>query len=200
MELVSEEEQRTRRVEMQSTNRTKKKRKPKTMPVSLRTRLESKLLPLGGSRVIGQVDPHAAVIAQRGHLFPQRVRMRRGEPHHCHFNAAELWASSMDKYQLVTGYALDGDKWLSHSWVVDGKNLYETTHRFDRYFGVELGSFLAFKFWVENVIDLYYLDRELPSSFWESHPGIAKYLDELAQLPKEEWFRRMRAESQGLCA
>jgi hypothetical protein len=183
------------------TTKNGEKRQPKTTPARVRKSLEEKLLALGGSKVIWQgYDPQAALIVARGQLFSQRVRTRRGEPHRCHGNAAELWASGIDRYQLVTGYALSGGKWVSHSWVVEGKSLYETTHRFDRYFGVVLPPLLAHKFWFENFYVQQYPDGAPPAEFWENRPGIVSLGRTVAAMPHEEWVRLMRAQSRGHCA
>jgi hypothetical protein len=186
------------------TNRTEKSGKKfqqKAVPARLRRLLEGKLLPLGGSQVIWQSsDPHAALIAARGEEFPQRVRMRRGEPNRCHVNAAELWAGATDRYQLATGYALSADHWVGHSWVVDAKNVYETTLRFERYFGVVLPPFLALKFWFENFYVHYYPDGKPPADFWDSRPGVVALMDQFARLPKEDWSRAMTGCSQVRCA
>jgi hypothetical protein len=173
----------------------------KVTSAPIRRQLQRKLLSLGGSSVVGQGrDPHAQLIAARGELFPQRVRLRRGEPHRCHANAAELWATATDRRVLATGYALSGDRWVSHSWVVDGKALYETAFRFDGYFGAALPPLLAFKFWFENVYAEDYPDRDPPPGFWESRPGIVALVEAIGQLPREEFFRRMTAWQHGVAA
>ena len=184
-----------------SATRKTKERRPTPIPARLRRRLERKLLSLGGSEVIWQAcDPDAALISDRGQRFSQRVRMRRGEPHRCHANAAESWAGATDKYQVVTGYALGGDRWVSHSWVIDGNNLYETTHRFDRYFGVVLPRLRALKFWFENVLIRDYPGGDARREFWESRPGVLARVREMGRLPGDEFVRRMEAGSPGGCA
>jgi hypothetical protein len=165
----------------------KKKQEPITVPAAVRKRLEARLLSLGGSRVIWEApDPEAALIADQGQPFSQRVRMRRGEPSRCHANAAELWAGAADRYQLVTGYALSGDRWVSHSWVIDGDTLYETTHRFDRYFGVVLPPLGALKFWMENVFVHDYPGGDAPPEYWESRPGVLALVREIVRRPRGE--------------
>src|SRR5437879_2061496 len=73
--------------------------RPEATPARLRRRLERKLLAVGGSEVVWQGrDPHAALIAARGQLCTQRVRVRRGEPYRCHANAADRWATGTDRY------------------------------------------------------------------------------------------------------
>jgi hypothetical protein len=69
-------------------------------------------------------------------------------------------------------YALDRGRWVSHSWVVDSNTLYETTCRYERYFGAALPPLLAYKFWFENVFAVDYPDGEPPPGFWESRPGL----------------------------
>ncbi len=183
------------------TNSDGTQNRPQVIPAEVRNRLERKLLSFGGSSVIWQgFDPQAALVANKGHIFDQRVRMKRGIPHRCHENAAELWALAMDKYQLVTGYGLSGDKWFAHSWVVDGKYLYETTGRLDRYFGVKLEPLLAHKFWFDNFYAHYYLDREPSPGFWQDRPGIVALFEAAAQMPKEEFYRQFEECSHGLCA
>jgi hypothetical protein len=144
---------------------------PKTTPARVRKRLEAKLFPLGGSKVVclGN-DPHTALIAEQGELFSQQVQMRPGQPHDGHSNAAALWAGNIVEYQLVTGYALSGDHWYAHSWVIEGNTLYETTHQFDRYFGVVLPLIRAHKFWMENFYIPSFPNEPPPPTFWEKYP------------------------------
>lgn len=163
---------------------------PQITPACLRSRLERKLLSMGGSRVLWQGnDPQAQLIGVRGELFAQPVLMKRGEPNRCHANAADLWARAKDKYQLVTGYALTNSRWFSHSWVVDGKNLYETNKRFDRYFGAVLPPLLALKFWFENFFVKAYPSQETPPGFWEDRPGILEMVSQVAQMSRAELIR-----------
>jgi hypothetical protein len=68
--------------------------------------LEEKLLSFGGTEVtFHSPELFAARLLDRGELFTQRIRFRRGAPHQCHSNAAELWAQDVDNHQLITGYA-----------------------------------------------------------------------------------------------
>jgi hypothetical protein len=126
--------------------------------------------------------------------------MKHGKPHECHSNAADLWAKGTDKYRLVTGYALMDNHWVSHSWVVDDKKLYETTHRFDLYFGAELAPLLAFRFWVENVLAKFEKGWEPPPGFLEKRQGIVALAEAVASMPKEEFYRQLEECSKGLCA
>jgi hypothetical protein len=96
------------------TKTKSRKPSPKVTPAQLRRRLEQKLLAVGGSAVLWQgSDLDASLIAACGRPYNQRVRMRRGEPHQCHANAADLWATGTNRYVLVTGYALTVQRWSS---------------------------------------------------------------------------------------
>jgi hypothetical protein len=186
--------EKNRMTRTRTTREEAREARPKTTPARLRRRLEGKLLPLGGTRVACPMyDPDAALIAAQGQLFTQPVRMRRGAPHRCHGNAAVLWARAMDRYQLATGYALSGGVWVSHSWVVDGKNLHETTCRFDRYFGVVLGRIRALSSWMRNFFTPYYPDLNPPAEFWEDRPGIPDLCRQVTMMPKDEVFRQLPA-------
>jgi hypothetical protein len=177
------------------------KRQRDATPTAIRKRLEGKLLSLGGSCVLWQGDgARATFIAARGRPFTLPVRMRRGEPHRCHGNAADLWARGTEKCQLVTGYALAGDAWLSHSWVVGSDNLYETTRRFERYFGAPLEPLLASMFWVDNFFVDCLRRGGLPPGFWQERPGLCDVMGAAGLLPRDELERRMTAQSHGRTA
>jgi hypothetical protein len=176
----------TKKSAKKTTSERNTKPRPVPIPTEVRIRLERSLLTLGGAKIVWQdSDPHAALVAAKGQLFPQPVQLRHGMPNRCHTNAADLWAGAPDKYQLVTGYALSGDRWVSHSWVVEGETLVETTYRFDRYFGVTLHPFLALKFWFENVYEPVCRDGE-PPDFWEGRFGVLELIAKMRQMPQEE--------------
>jgi hypothetical protein len=120
------------------------------------------------------------------------MQMRQGIPNGCHINAPGLWASQVDKCQLVNGYALGGDRWVSHSWVVEGNNLYETTYQFDRYFGIALNPLLALVFWVDNVHNRFFPDGDAPDDFWKKHLGILAMGMALEALPRETYDKLMK--------
>jgi hypothetical protein len=105
----------------------------------------------------------------------------------------------MDKYRLVTGYALKNGLWVSHSWVVDDKSLYETTVKFDRYFGIVLVPAMALDFWHLYVEDYYFPDGEKPVGLHEKYPAIAGLIALLVRLPREEWVRQLTTNTQGSC-
>jgi hypothetical protein len=90
-----------------------------------RGRLATRFLGLGGDRVlVEKQDPHLRDVLARGRLFPQRVQRCPGYRHECHANAAGIWSGAVNKFQLVTGFALSDKTWWSHSWVVSGETLF----------------------------------------------------------------------------
>jgi hypothetical protein len=122
----------------------------------------------GGGRLLRTgPDPYAADVLARGDLFDLPVRQRPGEPNRCHANAAELWARDVDRYRPGTGYALTGDVWVTHSWVVDGGRLYEFNGRRERYFGVQLEPDEALRFWMSQLLG----DR---------YPGVLRLINGVA--------------------
>ncbi len=169
------------------------KRRPNSSTMRNRKHLEKTLLALGGVRIIGpENDAHAALITARGRLFSQEVHMRCGQQECPHRNAAELWASDINKHQLVTGYALSGDTWTPHIWVVDGEKLYETTHRSDRYFGVDLPKTFALLFWIDNYY-MVHLANGRPPDFRDKHHPLMSLWDSLSSLPRDEYYRLLVA-------
>ena len=58
--------------------------------------LASRLLALAGERVfVQEPDPEEKILLARGRLFSEPVRLRLGEEHACHRNAAELWGRAV---------------------------------------------------------------------------------------------------------
>jgi hypothetical protein len=116
--------------------------------------LGEKLLQIGGERVVWrECEPHLDDLAAHGELMTGRVRKRRGQPNECHTNAAEIWASDVDRYQICTGYGLSTDgRWRQHSWLRDAKGLIETTVSRTHYFGIVLTPQSAAHFWLVNFL------------------------------------------------
>lgn len=127
------------------------------------------------------VDPHANLILSHGQLLMLPVKMRRGKHNRCHGNAADIWARSPDKYQLVTGYGLNDKIWRSHTWVVDGKFIYETTTSRERYFGVVLEPGAATKFWLANYEPLRDPERTLTPAFFKPYQRILPLMAQLLE-------------------
>jgi len=159
------------------SNRKKRKgttRKPREQAsvgvVPLSTAIAKRLLSFGGNYVVWlHDDQHAQLLLTRGKLFTQRVRLRRGESNGCHTSAAVLWAQDLRRNQLVIGYALAHGNWVSHAWVFrDERTVYETTHRYDQYFGAVLTPPEALNFLLSN----YPGALCKPPKFWAQFPGL----------------------------
>ena len=113
-----------------------------------------KLLTFGGFEVcMPFVEEDAKKILERGQLwYGDKCIMMKGEPSHCHSNAAYLWQANKDRaldgpyrqqVAIATGYALSKDgMWRQHSWVMLRKSrsvqVVETTARRIAYFGFVL--------------------------------------------------------------
>ena len=141
----------------------------------LRDQLEQKLLSLGGKRVIWRaVEPDLPELLERGQLFAEPVKLRRGRQGGCHENAAKLWAKDVHRTRLLTGYGLSDDGlWRQHSWVVQKGVLLETTRKRTLYFGIALDPEPALKFWFENYANVYYWNEQ-------DYEWIGKYPGPLA--------------------
>jgi hypothetical protein len=119
--------------------------------------LAAKLLSIGGEKVVFQgSDPHIEDLLDKGALFQEEVKLDIGESNRCHTNAADIWGRDVDRFKLVTGYALAGKCWVPHSWVLDGDRLIETTTRRDVYFGIILEGEKALAFWFANFLQSRY--------------------------------------------
>ncbi len=104
--------------------------------------LRDKLLAFGGEQAcMPYTEEDYDAIMQRGQLFYGKgTRFRKGEPCHCHSNAAYLWDVNRGHCQIATGYALSDDgMWRQHSWVVQPLTtkwrVWETTVSRVAYFG-----------------------------------------------------------------
>ncbi|GHP00741.1 hypothetical protein KSF_107880 [Reticulibacter mediterranei] len=104
--------------------------------------LEQKLLAHGGTRMVYVNEPDLAQLLERGEVFEGRAKLVRGEPGHCHSNAARLWNEQRAELSIATGYALSEDGlWRQHSWLVrtqpkgSQRQLIETTIRRIKYYG-----------------------------------------------------------------
>ncbi len=116
-------------------------------------KLETKLLAIGGSKVLSVWDPHLDQTLEFGRIFDTKRRKRLYGPlQECHCSSAiEYLSSHIDRgkptCKIATGWALYSDgRWVSHSWVWDGKRILETTVEFDVYFGIALSPSQARSF------------------------------------------------------
>ena len=123
--------------------------------------LEEKLLSLGGQtfpRPEGFFDPDLDLILLAGQVWkPRRIRRIEGVPHRCHANAILhfLWDQHFGSgsKQIVTGYAVTGGLWHQHSWLWDGRHVWEGTGRRDLYFGAILQGDYLTRFVLSGLMD-----------------------------------------------
>lgn len=100
--------------------------------------LNQLLLSYGGCTTNVQFDNETLPILERGKLFTNIVKHHIGTPGQCHRNATDLWDNNSERLLLCTGYALNGDKWYCHSWLIDTKDnkLIETNPvTYEKYYG-----------------------------------------------------------------
>jgi hypothetical protein len=110
-----------------------------------------KLLSISGKKVcVYYVDIATDDIALKdGEIIDYTgiVKKRGCEEHRCHTNSAKLWRRHPKKYKLATGYGLDEDIWIGHSWLLNAKKqIVETTYPFELYYGVVMDTVEAEKF------------------------------------------------------
>jgi hypothetical protein len=119
----------------------------------LMAELDRKLIINGGTKITHrQSEPYAEMLVTRGYLFLLPVKRRAGKVGHPDSSAAAVWARNIDKFALVTGYALTAGTWVPRSWVVDRKTLYDTEAPADRYFGARLDRHEAIQFWLTTYL------------------------------------------------
>lgn len=98
--------------------------------------LKFKLLSIAGSDVRQPYsDEETALLIAQGTLIKSLIKVSRGRPHRCHFNAAVRWLKN-PKATILFGYQNPGgDIWTQHSWNVCDGIILDT---FDRalYYGV----------------------------------------------------------------
>lgn len=116
--------------------------------------LKEKLLNIGGNRVAWLPnDSHLPNLVKEGRSFSLDKRKKvKGEVNHCHANTARLFLK-MENISIITGYALNGDVWIQHSWGYDGKRVVETTSPFNAYYGVVLSGLDITKFVIGELGD-----------------------------------------------
>ena len=116
--------------------------------------LKDKLLAIGGNRVAWlPIEPHLSALIKDGQSFSLDKRKKTsGEVNHCHANAARLFLKKKN-VSIVTGYTLNSEVWIQHSWGYDGKKIIETTSLFDAYYGVILSGLDITKFVIGELGD-----------------------------------------------
>jgi len=143
-------------------------------------RFAAHLFEIGGDRLVWFDDDDAEAFLWDERLFTAEVRMRRGRRNRCHGNSAKLWGKDTDRRQIGTGYALSDDgTWRRHSWVLQGKRLYETTVPRERYFGVVLTPKDSLCFFLSTFVAEQYPDlRTIPAGFFDPYPGVLALIKE----------------------
>lgn len=80
-------------------------------------------------------------LMREGKLYePKRIVWLPGKPQWCHENCARIWDEDRETTRIVTGYAYSGREWFRHTWLLNAKSgaVWETSYRFDKYFGYTL--------------------------------------------------------------
>jgi hypothetical protein len=118
-------------------------------------KVESVLLGIGGTRVVGMgVNWYAGKLAEHGRQFRTNgLRAKIGRASCCHGNVAELFFSP--RYQnahIVNGYGLSDDGiWRHHSWLLHQGRIIETTKARKVYYGYQLTNDEAIPFCWRNI-------------------------------------------------
>lgn len=100
--------------------------------------LESKLLAIGGKRLVYMPTPLLDEIVAQGFLFEyDQIGIVSGLPNDCHENALKVVKSYPETCRLAHGFGLSEDGlWRNHSWVMREKSLIETTVPRIKYYGI----------------------------------------------------------------
>ena len=99
------------------------------MEGNLARRLRRRLLAIGGSDVVVSPDTYLPDVVDHGRMFADAgMRIVRGLPNQCHYNAARLWLAGRCS-NIATGYylCLDG-RWWQHSWGMTRAGVILDTH------------------------------------------------------------------------
>jgi len=118
------------------------------MAANLAMRLRRNLLAIGGYEVVVRPDTYLLDVVNRGQLFEDaHIRIVRGLPNQCHYNAARLWLRGRCS-NIATGYYLCFDgRWLPHSWGVTRAGVILDSHSGGRlYFGTVLDDLRGLAF------------------------------------------------------
>ena len=109
-------------------------------------KLKEKLLAIGGQMVIWMPNEiYMSALSDQGIEYTtNKIKKVRGEVNHCHANTAKLFLRK--SVQIITGFALNEDRWIRHSWAYDGEKILETTFKFNAYYGIKLEGLEITKF------------------------------------------------------
>lgn len=103
-------------------------------------KLRSKLLGHAGEEVLLRVTTQEIDrLLARGEIHAGKgAGLRRMQANRCHFNAAKLFLAGRAA-KVVSGFALSGGLWRSHTWVLNSRGrIIETTEPREAYFGAVL--------------------------------------------------------------
>ena len=111
------------------------------------------MAPLG---IIWQDNPLNDLILAKGAIVvPAVIKNCKGRPHLCAENCAALFWVHFPKYRIATGYCYQSGMWGSHSWLMDGQEIVETTSTREVYFGVVLDEIDLTNFVINNFLSVF---------------------------------------------
>lgn len=113
--------------------------------------LKEKLLKAGGNRIAWRPESPLQLIEKGEFFFLNNPKIIKGEIRRCHYNTAKLFLSSNADIAIATGFALNKDVWIEHTWGCEDKNVIETTSLFNAYYGVILSGIDITKFVVSEL-------------------------------------------------
>ena len=109
--------------------------------------LKGKLLSFAGESVClpGYEEDLTNILEYGQFWIGNNIKMMRGLPSQCHYNASRLWEQNKDQSRICTGYALSSDgMWRQHSWLIWNKarsnQIVETTVPRVVYFGFAMND------------------------------------------------------------
>jgi hypothetical protein len=92
------------------------------------------LIKLGGTSVKPVQDAAFNQFIENCQLLNFPINDMPGLTQSCHINVTALFTSGKI-HGIGTGYALHNNVWYRHSWGINGKNIIETTGKFQKYWG-----------------------------------------------------------------
>jgi hypothetical protein len=111
--------------------------------------LRRRLLELGGQEVVMQTEPYLQDLIDDAVTWRRaKPRLIRGRVNECHANVARVFQKDPSRYRIVTGWALHPNDcvWRSHSWLLEGDQLVETTFPARIYYGAVLSDWRGANF------------------------------------------------------
>ena len=109
---------------------------PRPDIANINPELKAKLMSIAGSDVRQPYsEEETGLLIAQGTLIKSQIKVSRGIPHRCHFNAAVRWLKNPAAI-IIFGYQnVYGHMWTQHSWNICDGTILDT---FDRtlYYGV----------------------------------------------------------------